>query len=800
MLIAEDEALIAMELERRLERLGYEVCGVVARGEEAVAHAAREDPDVVLLDIRLAGELDGIEAARRIRARAHGAVVFLTAFSDEETIRRATSVEPAGYLLKPLDDRALHATLQAALVHRRLEDALRESNARLEQEVRLRTAELEAANAELELRVAARTADLAESERRAAALFERAPDALVMVDPDGRVALLNRQAEEALGWPRAELLGQPVERLVPAALREGHVAQRRAFFALPPEARHVMGANRPPVRVQRRDGSGFIAEIALSALPGPDGTHVVAAIRDITARLEAARALEGARSALRDAIEGVPEGLLLCDELGRVVVHNQRFLELSPGLGGAIAPGADYARLLREADQRGSLVAGDGAVFLSALLERHARADGEPLLQTLPDGRRLEVRTTRARTGRLVVLTDVTERLRGEAHLREMQRLDALGKLVGGLAHDFNNFLAVIIANLEFVSERLSPDSEEALLIREARLGAGSGAELVKNLLAFARRQPLAPQRARLEDRLQGILALLRRTLGSRVEIRTTLPADLWPVIVDAAQLDSCLLNLANNARAAMPEGGVLEVRAANLRLSRPEPTCDLAPGDYVQLEVQDSGVGMTGEVLERVFEPFFTTRATGEGTGLGLSMVYGFAKQSGGHVALSSEPGQGTTVRMLLPRALEPEVEPAPCCCNETLQVPPLARRILVLDDDPTLRRVLQRVLERDQRWAVRPASTHAEATEVVIAQPLDLVLADATLSGPGAAPELVAACAIQGVSLVVLTGDREAVHPSLAAYAAAILDKPFDPERLPLELERFVSPPCRDPGQGRT
>ena len=244
---------------------------------------------------------------------------------------------------------------------------------------------------------------------------------------------------------------------------------------------------------------------------------------------------------------------------------------------------------------------------------------------------------------------DITERKQAEEQLRQAHKMEAVGQLTGGVAHDFNNLLAIILGNAELLNERLGNDALAETVIR----AANRGGELTQRLLAFSRRQPLRPNATDLNALVAGSTDLLRRTLGEPVAIGTEAARDLWNVEIDPNQLENALLNLAINARDAMPDGGTLVIETANVTLGdRAAAAIGAVPGDYAMLAVTDTGTGMPPEVLEHVFEPFFTTKKVGEGSGLGLSMAYGFAKQSGGALQIESELGDGTTVRMYLPRA----------------------------------------------------------------------------------------------------------------------------------------------------
>ncbi len=267
------------------------------------------------------------------------------------------------------------------------------------------------------------------------------------------------------------------------------------------------------------------------------------------------------------------------------------------------------------------------------------------------------------------------DRQRAEERLVQAQKMEAIGNLTGGLAHDFNNLLGIIIGNLDLLRGLLGTQREADELARDALDGATRGADLTRRLLAFARRQPLQPQRVELNELVGGMAKLLSRTLGETINVALDLAPDVWQAMVDPAQLEASLANLATNARDAMPDGGKLTIVTANRHLDA--DYCaqypDVAPGDYAMIEVSDTGTGMPPDVIDRIFEPFFTTKPQDKGTGLGLSMVFGFIKQSGGHVNVYSEMGVGTTFRLYLPRAASSG--PSRCRAKAKVSPPDAAR-----------------------------------------------------------------------------------------------------------------------------
>jgi signal transduction histidine kinase len=263
--------------------------------------------------------------------------------------------------------------------------------------------------------------------------------------------------------------------------------------------------------------------------------------------------------------------------------------------------------------------------------------------------------TWEGKPAQLAAIRDITDRRQIELQLHQAQKMEAIGNLTGGLAHDFNNLLAIVIGNLDLLSESPNTDARSKKLTKEALDAALRGADLVGRLLAFARRQPLAPEHVDTNEVVTRICELLQRTLGGTIKQALVLETGVWPVLVDPAQFESSLINIANNARDAMPNGGTLTVATRNLVLTSEAVAAypGAAPGEYVVIEISDSGTGMPPNLLNQIFEPFFTTKEEGKGTGLGLSMVFGFAQQSGGLVSVASEVGVGTTFRLMLPRSV---------------------------------------------------------------------------------------------------------------------------------------------------
>jgi len=325
-----------------------------------------------------------------------------------------------------------------------------------------------------------------------------------------------------------------------------------------------------------------------------------------------------------------------------------------------------------------------------------------------------------------------TERRVIEQQLRQTQKMETLGQLTGGIAHDFNNLLGVIVANADLLLDLVKEDAQQTELTNEILASATHGAALTHRLLAFARQQPLSPQIVALNEHLPRIATILGRTLGETIAIRTLLDEELWQTKVDPSQIEDALLNLAINARDAMPGGGALTIETANVALDEHYASlhADVEPGDYVMLAMTDTGAGMPPEIVERVLEPFFTTKEFGKGTGLGLSMVYGFAKQSGGHLNIYSEVGVGTTIRLYLPRAFE-EASARVEATESEQSLPGGGERILLVDDNTALRRVTSRRLTNLGYRVEEAEDGHAALALLDAGDRFDLLFTDIGLPG---------------------------------------------------------------------
>jgi nitrogen-specific signal transduction histidine kinase/CheY-like chemotaxis protein len=388
--------------------------------------------------------------------------------------------------------------------------------------------------------------------------------------------------------------------------------------------------------------------------------------------------------------------------------------------------------------------------------------------------------------GFVVTVSDMTKRAQAEAVLRESQKMQAIGSLTGGIAHDFNNLLTVIQGNLELARIKLEADSPLALHLERSLWAAQRGGTLAAQLLAFARKQPLAPAPIDLAASMPELVPLLRRTLGEHIDVRFVDSAGLWPAMADPAQLESAVLNLALNARDAMPGGGRLTIEMANTVLDEQYASAhsEVVAGDYVMVAVSDTGHGMTADVLARVFEPFFTTKTEGRGTGLGLAMVFGFVKQSGGHVKIYSEPGEGTSVKIYLPRAIGATI-PNAQRSGVPVDLPHGSATILLVEDEANVREIAAAILQ-SLGYRVLEAADGDEGLRVFGANAADInmLLTDVVLPGKvrgRALAERIAALRPE-VKILFMSGytANAIVHHGRLDDGIHLLGKPFKREQL--------------------
>ncbi|WP_113891580.1 hybrid sensor histidine kinase/response regulator [Roseiarcus fermentans] len=605
-------------------------------------------------------------------------------------------------------------------------------------------------------------------------------DAAVVIihDVEGRILHWTSGCERLYGYPRSEAVGERVHDL----LDTRYPVERAEIVATLAER----GAWQGELDHRARDGSRLSVQSLWTTRQSADGATnaVLQNNHDVTSLRRTQAELAAREAHLSSILATVPDAMIVSDDHGvitsfsagatalfgyspdEIVGRNVKVLMPGPYRDDHSTYMDNY---LRTGEARiigyGRLVQAvtkDGKIFPVELAIGEATGAGRRIF-----------------TG---FIRDLSSRQKMEQELRQAQKMDAIGQLTGGVAHDFNNILTAIIANLELLAPMLEdPDHRE--LAREAQGAAQDGSKLAAQLLAFARRQPLNPKPTDVGRHVAGFAEMLRRTLGEAVALELSVPTEALLAVVDGAQLQNAVLNLAINARDAMPRGGRLAVEISQVRLDPDYAQMypEVRTGRYVLVTVTDTGSGMTEEVRRKAFDPFFTTKPVGSGTGLGLSMVYGFVKQSGGHIQLYSESGHGTSVRIYLPYAESAEPEAGPSRARPP-ELPKGSETILLVEDDPRLRRVLSRRL-RSLGYAVVEADNGAQAMAELVARPeIALIFTDMVMPGGMTGLELAQAAVAMKPSVKILftSGYAEPAIARLGLSSGAWLKKPYTADEL--------------------
>jgi PAS domain S-box-containing protein len=616
--------------------------------------------------------------------------------------------------------------------------------------------------------------------------------AIYMLDPSGIVVSWNAGAERFKGYTADEILGQHFSRFYTEEDRAAGLPEKALRIAAE-EGRFELEAWRV-----RKDGQRFWAHVVIDPIRGPDGEiqGFAKITRDLTERRQAEQALRRSQEQFRLLVQGVTDyAIYMLDPAGLVSSWNlgaQRIKGYAP----EEIIGQHFSRFYTDDDRAAGVP--EHALATAA---REGRWETEAW-RVRKDGSRFWAHVVldciRDETGEIAgfakITRDITERREAQRALEEArealfqsQKMEAVGQLTGGVAHDFNNLLTVILGGLDTI--RRSKPGETARVARALEMSIRAterAASLTSRLPAFSRRQPLRPSPADLNIVVRDMSELLHRTLGEDIDLECVLAQRLWTVNVDRNQLESAILNLAVNARDAMPDGGKLTIETANTRLDETyaESDAEVTPGQYAVVAVSDTGMGMDRATLDRVFEPFFTTKEVGRGTGLGLSMVYGFVKQSGGHITIYSEPGNGTTVKLYFPRHFagqeaEPEDEEAAAPGGGEDEV------VLVVEDNDDVRAYSTMIL-RELGYEVIAAS-HADSAIAIIKSEarIDLLFTDVVLPGRSGRDLVEMAQQVRpDLKVLFTTGySRDAiVHQGRLEPGVELISKPFTFEQLAL------------------
>jgi signal transduction histidine kinase/DNA-binding response OmpR family regulator len=500
----------------------------------------------------------------------------------------------------------------------------------------------------------------------------------------------------------------------------------------------------------------------------------------------AEQALSQQATHLQAALDNIRSGVAMFDAEGRLTAWNRRFFKLL-ALPTGLARTGQPLTAFQQIDPGGALPIFTGS--MSDATGSSSAGAAESAAQRLKvDRRELEVHQSAMPDGGFIIsLTDITQRLRAEAMLQQAQKMEAIGQLTGGVAHDFNNLLQIVMGNLNILAREMQGNEPALRRIRNALLGADRGASLTRHLLAFSRRQPLSPVPINLGRLIRNMTDLLRRSLGEQVQIETVIDGGLWNTLVDPSQVESAILNMAINARDAMPQGGKLTIEAGNAFLDDAYAAehMEVTPGQYVMLAMTDTGTGMTPEVLAHAFDPFFTTKEEGRGTGLGLSMVWGFVKQSGGHVSIYSEMGEGTTIKVYLPREMRAE-EQADTPHDKATHGG--RERILIVEDDTQVRQAVVEMMSQIGYHTVTAEDGERALDLLHRGTPIDLLFTDVVIPGSIGSRELArrAKSLLPELQVVYTSGYTEnaVIHHGRLDPGVDLLSKPYSIEELARKL----------------
>jgi PAS domain S-box-containing protein len=620
--------------------------------------------------------------------------------------------------------------------------------------------------------------------------------AVYMVGPQGRIETWNRGAERVIGYSSQEAIGMAVAALYPHERVTGALSDARAACQDGGSTLKIEGA------LRRKDGTQFVAGITVKAVCDDDGALLGwwEIARDLSQQKAEANAHEFTEEQFRRLVHSVIDYAIYMLDLDGYVHSWNTGAERIKGYGEQEILGRHFSTFYTESDR----AAGEPARGLAHALE-HGRFENKAW-RVRKDGSLFWAHVVIDRVddneghpiGFAKITRDATESLRAEEALDEMrrafhqaQKMEAIGQLTGGVAHDFNNLLQVISGNLQLLSDDVADNERARRRVANAMASVARGSKLSSQLLAFGRRQPLAPKVVNLGKLIRDMDDLLRHTLGEGVEIETVISGGLWNTSVDRTNLENAILNLSINARDAMDGQGRLTIEAGNAYLDDQyaRRQHEVKPGQYVLIAVTDTGCGVPPELLEKVFEPFFSTKPEGSGTGLGLSMVYGFVKQSGGHVQIYSEVGYGTTVKIYLPRCLRGEEQMA----ETPGEMRGGTESILVVEDDEAVRETAVSLL-RDLGYRVLQAPDARSALSIIESGvALDLLFTDVVMPGTMRSPELAAMARQRMPDLAVLftSGytENSIVHAGRLDEGVELLSKPYTQEALALKLREVLS-----------
>ena len=755
-LIVEDESIQAESARLMLGLLGYEFSGWVTNGKDALDWLLNNKADLVLMDVEIAGNLDGIETAELIHQKHPVPVVFLSAYGDLSTVRRARLTEPYGYVVKPYERSELRCAIEIALYRHQMESQVRES------------------------------------EHRFRAMLESIDIVAVTLDLAGTVTFANQALVRISGWSQDEILGHNwFELFMP------HVESVKTKFAQVIETGNI--STYVETEIKTRLGENLLFAWHNTVLRGSAGKieGLAGLGMDITKARQTEIELRSSEEKYRALVESSDESICLLDR--SMVLHfiNQSGFHRFNG-----NPQSLCGRKLEEISEPG--YAEYIKTRLTAVYETGTRMTGET--RTLIRGRmawlRFSLEPIREKNGFvdkvMLVERDITAQKDLETKLLRVQRLESLGTLAGGIAHDLNNVLSPILTSVACLRRAL-PSTEDKTMLDLIACSAKRGASIIRQLLTFGRGTSGEFEVVQMRHLLKEMEHIARETFPKNISFTLECVSNLWMVKGDPTQLHQLLLNLCVNARDAMPSGGKILIRGRNTQFdqSYAQMNPEAKPGPYIELIVSDTGVGMEPDIQDKIFEPFFTTKPVGQGSGLGLSTALGIARSHGGFIHVDSRIHEGTKFMVYLPAAeagvvaeIASETEPAPAQGHGEL--------VLVVDDEDTVRAVVSRVLKESGYQVIAAADgIEALATFTTQNKEIDLVLMDMVMPLMDGGSAIRALRKINpAVPIIAASGIlvRQKQDEAAKAGVQRFLTKPFTAEVLLSAIDEQLHPEAVD------
>ncbi|MFP4362924.1 MAG: response regulator [Spirochaetia bacterium] len=726
-LIVEDENIVALDIKRQLQKNKYEILGMFASGEDALEYLKTgEKPDLVLMDIQLQGDLDGIDTASIIKKNFHIPVVMLTAFADDKTISRSKETEPFGYIIKPFEERELRTVIEMSLYRSKMQQQLQQR------------------------------------EELFSTTLESIDDGVIITDLEGVIRYVNPVAVRMLSKSYSDYHGMQFKDVIQFTKTEDYKDSEINWIQDSEERQIPLEMRVSVLRNQKSEKTGYVY-----------------AFHDVSERLRSDRALRKSEERYRKLFEDDLSGDFIASTDSEIIDCNIAFLRMfgfdskqeanTNNLGDLFPDQQKYQEFMEKLLEQKKLEIYELELITKNRKKIHVLANVVT-----------EYNEEGEFSGIKGYLVDTTERVQLEEQLRQSQKMEAIGRLAGGIAHDFNNLLTVILGYSKLLLEpgvgEQSHDDIEGI-----QSAAKKAAALTRQLLAFSRHQIMKSKPVDLNTLISNMQKMVRRLIPETIDMRFVLEADNSIVKVDPGQIEQVIINLVLNARDAMENGGSLLLSTENIELKSEDHSVSgkIPPGEYVVFEIRDTGSGMAPETKEKLFEPFYTTKAEGEGTGLGLASVYGIIRQTNGYIQLSSELGEGTSFRIILPLTTEKE-EDSKNIVKQAEHWKNRNERILLVEDDDSVRNLVFKILNREG-FSIMEARNGGEA--ILICEEknkhIDLLISDVVMphmNGKKLAERLQKT--LPNLKILLMSGypDKVGIDETELNDNVAFMQKPFD------------------------